>query len=42
VAALVGNGWEEGGVDEDEVSEWPTGGDGDWSLEEERASERAL
>lgn len=38
MAALVGSGWEEGGVDEDEASEWPTGDDGDWSLEEERAS----
>ena len=34
----MGSGWEEGGVNEGDVSEWPTGEDGDWSSGEERAS----
>ena len=38
VATQVDSGWEEDGVDEGDASEWLTGEDGDWSLEEEEAS----
>jgi hypothetical protein len=41
-ATVVGSNWKEGGFDEDDASEWLKGEDGDWSLEEEGANERAL
>jgi hypothetical protein len=42
-AAVVGSGRkEEGGFDEDDAPAWPTGEDGNWSIEEEGAGEQVI